>query len=71
MRDGDTSRPPLPRLKEGNAAPSPRSGREPPPYEPPRLLTVEPLEQVAAACAPTNPTGPGKMFPGGCAGPGS
>ena len=40
-------------------------------YEPPRLLSVAPLEEIAAACAPANPTGPGKTFPGGCASPGS
>jgi hypothetical protein len=40
------------------------------PYRP-RLLSVESLEMVAAACAPINPGGPGKTVPVNCASPGS
>lgn len=45
---------------------SPESGRRG--YEAPRFLSVEPLEAFAAACAVTNPGGPGKTVEsGGCA----
>jgi hypothetical protein len=43
----------------------------PPRYQPPRLLSVETLEEIAAACAPVNPGGPGKSFPTGCGSAGS
>jgi hypothetical protein len=51
------SGPPNPHRQDGSAGPRPK------PYERPRILSREPLEAVAAVCAPAPPA---KSNPGVC-----